>query len=64
MNLQLIEEPIIAPCGCKFAMALDDSLNKIFVTEPCSPSCQYLQYVIDETNKRNNPLLMQDGEMP
>lgn len=41
------------PCGCKVGTAIINGANT-FIIEPCSLTCKYYLFAVEESNKQGN----------
>lgn len=48
------KEPVPCPCGCK--MWTEDS---VFYVKPCDLKCKYYLYVLEQSKKQGNQVLIQ-----
>lgn len=51
---QIIEEQHL-PCGCRIGRAIIDGERTFFI-EPCSLTCKYYKYTLDETARQQKPM--------
>jgi hypothetical protein len=51
-----IRDHAVAPCGCEMAVGVDWMDNEAFLYQPCSPGCEYYQYVLAETQRQSKPM--------
>lgn len=49
-----VKEPVPCPCGCK--MWTEDS---VFYVKPCDLKCKYYLYVLEQSKKQGNQVLIQ-----
>lgn len=45
------------PCGCLMGT---DEKTKAFLYEPCSLTCEYFQYVLEESKRQGKPTTVLD----
>ncbi len=50
------------PCGCVIANRIVDG-DRQFVCEPCSLDCEYFRYMIEESERRGNPVEYRNGQL-
>lgn len=50
---------MVLPCGCVIGEHAE-----AFVIVPCSPTCEYYQYALEESARQGKPIAFSDDQEP
>lgn len=48
------------PCGCVIGQTVENGVN-VFAIKPCSETCTYYAFVVEEARKKQKPIETREG---